>query len=843
MATGFPKQPTEFCITDVGSTTTKAILFRKEGERWRFYREEAPTTVEKPHEDVTIGVMRAVGALERSCGASLLDGDRLRVPYLSTSSAGGGLAMIVTGLVREVTSRSAERVALGAGSVLLDVIAMDDGRTPYEKILSLKDHRPDMVLLAGGFDGDAISGPVFLGELVRESGLKPKLNPSARLSVLYAGNKHATEFVRDTLGDEFLFHQIENIRPSSVNENLEPARKAIQDLFMEHVMSQAPGYDGLIDRVADPIMPTPAAFGKILALASRELRKRIMAIDIGGATTDVFTAVDGEVSRTVSANLGMSYSLLNVVRTGGIEAVREALDMDLGEADLWDGLAAKHIRPTSLPTSERELRIEWAAATVAIREAVREHLHILSGQSISRQVEDLTILRFLGARAIRQQESADLSLSDYDLVIGSGGILSHSPRNVTGRILTRALQPEKSTELAVDNAFMFPHLGVLSESCPDLALHLFQELGLVELGAPDEGDDGATDDLRLPERVVKEIPRVRIETGDLTMTRELAIPGDLFVEEGATVKPDSVIARSERQFLRPFYLELARVLQSDPHEVGRYLLKEIGDKVTAGELIARRERPKPFGPKEFTSPVSGWIEHLLPSGTLVLREDSEEAKRFSTVKVAKDLRIDPSRIKPYLRVAVGDSVESGQWVAAMIRTDDRRLSRSPVRGKVTDINLRYGIVSIEPLLEELEVKAWLPGVVRDVTPHGCRVVNSGTRIEGIWGAGGEAFGELTFGADAAGKIVVRDTVDASDLTAMVAADVAGLITGSLHIKDVQDLAPGFTIVMTEGFGDQPLATEIRAVLEKHEGRLALIDGTTELRVGVKRPQVLLPVSV
>ena len=95
MCPKFPRTPTEFCITDVGSTTTKAILFRKE-ERWRFFRTEAPTTVELPHEAVTVGVARALRGLGRETGAVLLEDGAPTVPFLSTSSAGGGLAMVVS---------------------------------------------------------------------------------------------------------------------------------------------------------------------------------------------------------------------------------------------------------------------------------------------------------------------------------------------------------------------------------------------------------------------------------------------------------------------------------------------------------------------------------------------------------------------------------------------------------------------------------------------------------------------------------------------------------------------------------------------------------------------------
>jgi hypothetical protein len=179
------------CITDVGSTTTKALLFERRNGAWRYVRREAPTTVEKPHEDVAVGVLNAIRALEKETGLKLLEGGRPCVPYLSTSSAGGGLAMVVTGLVRELTADSADRVALGAGAIVLDVFAMNDGRTPYRKIEDLKRLRPDMVLLAGGFDGDNISGPVYLAELVVESsssnpGYRPRSGPRPPPSHTYS---------------------------------------------------------------------------------------------------------------------------------------------------------------------------------------------------------------------------------------------------------------------------------------------------------------------------------------------------------------------------------------------------------------------------------------------------------------------------------------------------------------------------------------------------------------------------------------------------------------------------------------------------------------------------------
>ena len=127
--------------TDCGSTTTKAILIGRQGNEYRLrVRGEAPTTVEAPFEDVTVGVRNAIAEVEELSKRPLLDdrGQLIRPTqngkgidiYVSTSSAGGGLQVAVVGLVRRMTAESAQRAALGAGAIVTDVLALDDGRRP-----------------------------------------------------------------------------------------------------------------------------------------------------------------------------------------------------------------------------------------------------------------------------------------------------------------------------------------------------------------------------------------------------------------------------------------------------------------------------------------------------------------------------------------------------------------------------------------------------------------------------------------------------------------------------------------------------------------------------------------
>ena len=188
--------------TDCGSTTTKAILIEKVGDEYRqTYRGEAPTTVEAPFEDVTRGVLNAIAEIEELSKRKILDGDQIITPcrdaqtgvdiYISTSSAGGGLQMMVTGVVQNMTGESAQRAALGAGAIVIDVLASNDGRLPHEKIERIRSMRPDMILMSGGTDGGAVTHVVEMAEYIAAAEPRPRFGVTYKLPLIYAGNKDA----------------------------------------------------------------------------------------------------------------------------------------------------------------------------------------------------------------------------------------------------------------------------------------------------------------------------------------------------------------------------------------------------------------------------------------------------------------------------------------------------------------------------------------------------------------------------------------------------------------------------------------------------------------------------
>ncbi|HEY3316262.1 MAG TPA: glutamate mutase L [Bacillota bacterium] len=502
--------------TDCGSTTTKAILIDKvDGEYRLIVRGEAPTTVEKPFEDVTAGARNAIREVEELTGRRLLDDKGVITPrqkdgsgvdlYLSTSSAGGGLQMMVAGVVKIMTAESAQRAALGAGAIVMDVISIDDGRLPYQRIQRIRHLRPDMILLSGGIDGGTITHVAQIAELISAAEPKPRLGIGFKLPVIYAGNKDARGYVTKILGAKTDLRMVDNLRPVLEKEVLGPAREEIHRLFMEHVMAQAPGYDKLMKWTPVPIMPTPGAVGLGMQNAAKEHKITVVGVDIGGATTDVFS-VFGEdyelFNRTVSANLGMSYSICNVLLEAGVPNIMRWVPFDISEADLRNRIRNKMIRPTTIPQTLDELIIEQAISREALRLAFIHHKSLAVGLRGIQQIRDI-------GSALDQTGTGQslIDLMKLGMLIGSGGVLSHAPRRVQAALmLLDAFQPEGLTQLAVDSIFMMPQLGVLSTVHPQAAAQVFGRDCLVRLGtaiAPvgpgREGEPALTVKVRLPD--------------------------------------------------------------------------------------------------------------------------------------------------------------------------------------------------------------------------------------------------------------------------------------------------------------------------------------------------------
>lgn len=542
--------------TDCGSTTTKAILIERnsQGQYRLVARGEAPTTVEKPFEDVTVGVLNAMTELEEITGevmpegyevgrrSLIKDGQVWRLLkdgkavmtrstphegadlYVSTSSAGGGLQMMVAGVVKSMSAESAERAALGAGAILMDTLAVDDGRKDFEKVERLRQLRPDIILMSGGTDGGTISHLADMAEVIRRADPKPRFG-DMKLPVIFAGNVEARSAVKEVLGAGVSLKEVDNLRPSLEHENLDPARDEIHELFLEHVMQQAPGYNKLLDWASEEVMATPNAVGKLMKNYADQENINILGVDIGGATTDVFSVFGGTYNRTVSANLGMSYSICNVLKESGTDNIGRWLPFEMDPFEMRNRLRNKMIRPTTIPQTYEDLLIEQAVSREALRLAFYHH------KSLARSLKGTQQQRDVG-QIFEQAGGGEtlIKMMDLDMIIGSGGVLSHAPlRAQSALMMMDAYEPEGITMLTVDSIFMMPHLGVLSEHFFDAARQVFEYDCIVKCGhcispvgqaKPGEvaitvSGDGVNEAVKVGE--IKVIPAGRGEFRELTV--------------------------------------------------------------------------------------------------------------------------------------------------------------------------------------------------------------------------------------------------------------------------------------------------------------------------------------
>jgi hypothetical protein len=212
--------------------------------------------------------------------------------------------------------------------------------------------------------------------------------------------------------------------------------------------------------------------------AAKEYDMSVIGVDIGGATTDVFSVFGEFFNRTVSANLGMSYSICNVLLEAGVANIERWIPFTIEEGALRNRIRNKMIRPTTIPQTLDELIIEQAIAREALRLAFEHHKSLAVGlRGVHRQ-------RTIGDTF--EQTGSDetyIDMAELGMLIGSGGCLSHAPRRAqAAMMLIDAFQPESTTMLAVDSIFMMPQLGILASIHPKASMQVFDRDCLVKLG-------------------------------------------------------------------------------------------------------------------------------------------------------------------------------------------------------------------------------------------------------------------------------------------------------------------------------------------------------------------------
>lgn len=242
-----------------------------------------------------------------------------------------------------------------------------------------------------------------------------------------------------------------------------------------------------------------------------------------------------------------------------------------------------------------------------------------------------------------------------------------------------------------------------------------------------------------------------------------------------------------------------------------------------------------------------------------------------TVNVANKLGMPPEDIPKYMLVEEGTQVEAGQVIAQMKQLFGLFTSKaaSPVKGTVETVSNITGQVIVREPPMAVSVTAYIDGDVVDVVgSEGVDVECVGTFVQGIFGIGGEAYGEVKtvasgsrdvlapedIGPECEGKIILGGSLaTAAALKKAIAVGALGVIAGGFHDRDLRDFLGfdlgvaitghetlGVTLVVTEGFGEMPMAEATFELLASCEGMFASINGATQIRAGVIRPEIIIP---
>ncbi len=449
-------------LIDFGSTYTKLTAVDVEQERI-LGTAQSYTTVQT---DINDGLRNGLALLEAKTG---------KLDFAETyacSSAAGGLRMVTSGLVPELTSEAAKLASLGAGAKVVGLYSFQLTEDDLEDIAALK---PDIFLLVGGTDGGNTANILHNAEMLS------RLEPT--FPVVIAGNRTAARECQRKLSN-FQTYICPNVMPKFGTLNIEPTQKQIREIFLDRII-HAKGLSQAAELLSDIMMPTPSAVLSAMELLSEGCEGELgigdlIAVDVGGATTDVYSIADGMPEamntvykgipepfskRTVEGDIGMRYSVKGILEATSPERIGKLAGIRPGRVEELVAWLREHT--DSVPDGNEELEnLDHALASMAVETAVARHAGTME--------ETYTMM---GLTYVQSGKD----LGHVKQIVVTGGSLIHTKK--TAEIAKYALyspqQPmslrPKAADIWVDRTYILAAMGLLSHHYPQAALRIMKK--------------------------------------------------------------------------------------------------------------------------------------------------------------------------------------------------------------------------------------------------------------------------------------------------------------------------------------------------------------------------------
>ncbi len=450
-------------LIDFGSTYTKVTAVDVEKQEL-LGTAASYTTVQT---DVKVGLENALKILSEKIGDLEYDA------RYACSSAAGGLKMIASGLVPELTAEAAKQASLGAGAKIMKVYSYQLTEDDAEEITELK---PDIFLLTGGTDGGNKDIIIDNAKIIASIPID--------FPVVIAGNRSAArtcERIIAESGKEAIV--CENVMPKFNQLNIEPAQSKIREIFLERIV-KAKGLSTASKLISGIMMPTPAAVLSAMELLSKGTEREagygdLVAVDVGGATTDVYSMSLGEpdrintvikglpepyAKRTVEGDIGMRYSASGIVEAVGVNTIARLSGLDYDKVEeLMELITSK---TDTLPDSEEIAKLDYALASMAVKVGMTRHAGFVEkvftpvGETFLQTGKDLTKVK---------------------KVIITGGSLIHAAnvKDIAAHALYDLSEPmslkPQDAEILVDKSYILSAMGLLSKYDADTALKIMKK--------------------------------------------------------------------------------------------------------------------------------------------------------------------------------------------------------------------------------------------------------------------------------------------------------------------------------------------------------------------------------
>jgi hypothetical protein len=459
---------------EIGTVSTRVILFDIVEGRYRFLGQGVvPTTAGAPFNDISIGVKHALDDLHDITGRVLFDDSgQLVVPSqpngigvgacVATVSVGSPLKVVAIGLLEDVSTESAKNLASTTYAQVVETMSLNDRRDTVERLDTILQKRPDLIIVAGGTEGGAKRSVISLLESV---GLACYLMPTdQRPEVLYAGNSELVRNVQEAMGSLVNLHIAPNVRQSYESEQLTPSQPALAQIFRVVRSRQMRGVQEVDSWTGNRLMPAATAFGRTIRFISKEYantKKGVLGVDVGASATTVASAFSGDLRISTHPSLGLGENLPQILSLCPMEDIMRWIAIDIPETYVRDYIYNKAIYPSSVPITSEELAIE---------------------QGIASQAMNLAIRRASEAYPSDLPGSMPGLLPWFEPIIASGSVLTKAPdRNQTLMMIINGLQPTGVTTVALDRNNLAACLGAAAEVTPLLTIQSLDAANFINL--------------------------------------------------------------------------------------------------------------------------------------------------------------------------------------------------------------------------------------------------------------------------------------------------------------------------------------------------------------------------